>query len=288
MSETPFDKQRAVGNWQHGGYLEEIQGDRVYMSIVFTWLLPSAYSSAVWHRSLGRTVYAGGPAVDLHPEYLAEVAHVGGAAPFLRKHNPFATRTTTGCIRSCPFCPVSRIEGNFRELKAWPIAPILCDNNLTAASTHHFDRVVDSLRGVSGVDFNQGLDARLLIPHHASRLAELDVKCVRIAWDYLGQEAAVRQAHQILCAAGFSTWDIRVYVLIGFQDTPEDALYRLRTIWRELRSWPQPMRYQPLDTWKRNAYVAPGWTHRELQRYMKYWSSLTHLSGIPFEEYGQR
>jgi len=288
MSETPFDKQRAVGNWQHGGYLEEVQGNRVYMSIVFTWLLPQAYSKAVWHRSLGRTVYAGGPAVDLHPDYLSDVAHVGGVAPFLRKHNPLATRTTVGCIRSCPFCPVSQIEGGFHELKAWPIAPKVCDNNLTAASRPHFDRVIDSLWGVRGVDFNQGLDARLLTPYHAQRLAELDVKCVRLAWDHIDQEDAVRQAHQTLCAAGFSTWDIRIYVLIGWQDTPEDALYRLQTTWRDLRSWPGPMRYQPLDTWKRNSHVGDGWTHRELQRYMKYWSNLTHPSGIPFEEYGRR
>lgn len=41
----------------------------------------------------------------------------------------------------------------------------------------------------------------------------------------------------------------------------------------------------PLDATRRNQYVAPGWTERELKRYMRYWSNLRHVGSIPFDEF---
>lgn len=274
-------------NWSKT-FVEWKQGNTAYLSVVFTWDLPAAYQRAVWLRAQGYTVKAGGPAVMLMRDYLAGVAKCNGEElPALRRHNPDATFTSRGCIRRCPFCAVPRIEGELRELDNWEPAPIVCDNNLLACSRSHFDRVVDRLKPLSGIDFNQGLDARLLTDYHASRLAELDCMA-RLAFDSISYESSFVRAFEVLRKAGFPLNRIRVYVLIGFRDTPEDALYRLRRV-QGLGLKPNPMRYQALDALQRNSYVGPNWTHEQLTRYMRYWANLRYTEAVPFEEWdGQK
>ena len=147
--------------------------------------------------------------------------------------------------------------------------------------------VIDKLKPLKGIDFNQGLDARLLTDHHANRLRELDIEIIRIAWDDTHLENAIMSALERLQRAGFKSGNIRAYVLIGFKDTPEDALYRLQTL-KDMGVMPNPMRYQPLDTHKRNAYVGEHWTDVELKNYMRYWSRQIWLGHVPFEEYDFR
>jgi len=267
--------------------IERIEGDTALLSVVFTWDLPQAYSRAVWLREMGYHVRAGGPAVKLMPGYLADVAECNGmAVNALPWHNPDATFTSRGCIRRCPFCAVPRIEGELVELNDWSVRPIVCDNNLLACSKTHFDDVVDKLKPLSGIDFNQGLDARLLTKHHAERLAELD--CIaRLAWDDVTYESPFRRAYEVLRHAGFPAKRIFVYVLVGYNDTPEDALYRLSEIWK-MGSFPNPMRYQPLDALHKNSFVGEHWTERKLCRYMRYWARLFWFDvrfKIPFEKY---
>lgn len=273
-----------VSKWSGAGYAEWIDGLSAHLSVVFSWNLERAYQRAVWFSSLGYRVRAGGPAVALNPDFLADVAEIGGDVVALPHHNPNATFTTRGCIRKCPFCAVPKIEGDLIELAEWEPRPIVCDNNLLAASRVHFDRVIDRLKPLSGVDFNQGLDSRLLTDYHAGRLAELDLYVARLAWDTTAYESQFLTAYQRLRDAGLSERMIRVYVLIGFDDTPEDALYRLQTVWG-MSSFPNPMRYQPLDARRRNDYVAAAWTDRELKRFMRYWSRTHWFGHIPFQDY---
>lgn len=272
-----------AGDWSKG-VVHWCKNGVAYVSVVFSWDLAEAYQRCVWYAAQGYDVRAGGPAVAVNSGYLADVAEVGGVAAALRLHNRDATFTSRGCIRRCRFCAVPQIEGDLRELADWEPRPVVCDNNLLACSRAHFDKVIDKLKGVPQVDFNQGLDARLLTDYHADRLAELDTRLVRLAWDHVKLESAVMVAYERLRRAGFWKERIRVYVLIGFDDTPADALYRLESI-KALGVWPNPMRYQPLDVEKRNGYVASGWTDAELKRFMRYWSRQCWLASVPFEEY---
>jgi hypothetical protein len=265
-------------------FQEWTQKDKAYLSVVFTWDLPQAYQRAVWLKQMGLDVLAGGPAVDLMPSYLSGVAK---CLPYMHdvisRHNSQATFTSRGCVRRCPFCAVWRVEGELRELQDWPVRPIVCDNNLLACSRRHFDRVIDRLKPLSGIDFNQGLDARLLTAHHADRLAELDC-LVRLAFDSVRYEASFMDAFHMLRKAGIAKSRIRAYVLIGFNDTPEDTLYRLRAV-SGLGIEPSPMRYNPLDTLQRDSYVGPNWTDSELTRYTRYWANLRFFRAVPFEDF---
>lgn len=271
--------------WKSKGLADWTEGNTAFLSVVFSWRLADAFQRAIWHKAQGYEVKAGGPAVKINPGFLSQVADVDSDYPdAIAKHNPNATFTSRGCIRSCVFCAVPKMEGDLIELDDWPIRPIVCDNNLLACSKSHFDSVIDKLKPLKLIDINQGMDARLLTKYHAERLAELNMCAVRLAWDHSSQEKQFKNAYQTLIDVGFPPRKIRAYVLIGFNDDPNDALYRLEVI-RRMGSRPNPMRYQPLDAEKRNSYVSPKWTERELKDYMRYWSRLRWLEHIPFEEY---
>lgn len=263
-------------------------GRVVYLSVAFTWHLKDAKMMAEMFHNAGYHVIAGGPAVKLMPDYFNGVAEVGEEYhDAVAMHNPLATFTSRGCIRKCKFCAVPTIEGELVELDEWPVRPIVCDNNLLACSRRHFDKVIDNLKRLQWVDFNQGLDARLLTKYHADRLTELYC-IVRLAWDDVSLESQFRRAVEILLNAGMPKTRIRVYVLIGFNDTPEDALYRLKTI-RDLGLMPNPMRYNPLNAMERDVYVPSEWgrtseeANKLLRAYMRYWANLRFTHSIPFD-----
>jgi hypothetical protein len=265
-------------NWL-GTFYEKIVDDHAYISVIFSWHLQEALKRSSELKSQGIDVIMGGPAA----------VYAGIDAGFevpdaVVWHNPNACRTSKGCPFHCEFCINQNIE--YREYDSWIPRPIVIDDNITAGSVNHFDKVIDSLKQFDEVDFNQGISAALVTNHHAERLKELNLKYIRMAWDNINYESKFMRGWDILRRAGFTRSKIAVYILIGFHDTPEDARYRLEMV-RRLGGEPFCMRYQPLDTPKRNAFVEEGskWTHAELQRYCRYWNSLRFTSRVPFDEF---
>lgn len=250
-----------------------VKGNVLCVSVPFSWLLGDAEKiKKQWQGS----VIIGGPGI-MQPSF------IDGLEPLLF-HNPCATFTTRGCVNNCKFCAVPKIEGDLTEVRDFRPAPIICDNNLLAASKRHIRRVVDQLKQFPIVDFNQGLEAKRFKPDIADMLGELNCK-VRFAFDHWEQEAATRDAIE-LCRKR-TTADIQVYCLIGYEDDPEAAKAKLELI----RSWgvlPNPMRYQPLDAKRKNEYVHPNWTEKELADTMRYYSRLNWLGHIPFSQYKVR
>lgn len=268
--------------------LEWIDQAKAYLSIVFTWQLADAWSRCVWYKEQGYKVHAGGPAVSLFPEYLKQVATINGAVlDALPRHNPQATRFSTGCINACPFCAVPIIEGELVERKGDP-KPIVCDNNLLACSRRHFDYVIDTLKCVPQVDMNQGLDSHLLTEYHVDRLRELSLHCVRFAWDHTADESHVMRAIELCLRAGIPKSKIRVYVLVGWRDSPEDALYRMQTLKDMGLGKNSPMRFQPIrgeGVLLKDSYLEPTWTEYEMRRFMHYWFRQAWVSKIPYADW---
>jgi len=276
--------------WPKGPY-RWIENRTLYISVPFTWNLPAVKKLAEQKDFRYDEVVAGSPAVQLRPDYLGKIGAIGESPGALQRINPEATRTTTGCPNHCSFCGIGQglIEpGGFRELPDWPDNPVICDNNLLAASKKHFDRVVDRLKKHEYADFNQGLEAGRITAHIARRLCELKKPLVRLAWDTMGQEKRFMRGVETLLKAGFPKSRISVYVLIGFEDTPVDALYRLQTL-SELGLTTSPMRYTPLYSLEKD-YVngEKGWTNDLLLDYMKYWFNRRFFRGIPFAEFDRK
>ena len=260
-------------NW-HKDIAQWRVGNTLYLSVVFTWQLKEADEIAMQHN--GKTLI-GGPAVKLMYGDDTKIPY-----DILSFHNPLATFTTRGCPNKCSFCAVPIIEGEFRELQEWKPNPVICDNNLLACSKQHFERVINSLMQFPYADFNQGLDARLLTDWHVEQLSRLKHVHLRFAFDHISSETVVHDAIKRTQSRGMK--DIGVYVLIGYSDTPEDALYRLEKV-REWGIRPNPMRYQPLNTETKNSYIHPMWSEEELRKMMKYYSRLRWLEHIPYDEY---
>ena len=92
------------------------EGRTLFISVPFTWNLPSVKNILMHRDFFWDKAVVGGPAVELMPEYLPKLDHVtiGHHMPgVLQRVNPLATRTTEGCTRTCGFCGVGtgKIEG---------------------------------------------------------------------------------------------------------------------------------------------------------------------------------
>jgi len=202
----------------------------------------------------------------------------------------YFARTTMGCVRHCTFCAVPKLEPNYRPLPAWRSQVkkvrdnfgeqhhlVILDNNILACDD--FPEIIKGIRDegfVPGaklnkrqrtVDFNQGIDARLITPKIAKLLGSICLSPVRLAFDYDGVETAYRRAVGLLADQGFD--EFTNYILFNFHDDPA-SLYRRMSINLDLsekhgvRVTGFPMRYIPTDHVKRG-YVGPHWHWRYLR-----------------------
>lgn len=171
--------------------------------------------------------------------------------------------TTRGCIRKCPFCVVPKKEGKIKVVgdiyDLWDgIAEkiVLIDNNFLAAPEDHFYKVVNQIKkNKLTVDFNQGLDHRLLTDENYKALKGL--KCYgyhRFAFDDIRQEKSVIRAIELMKRHGTiaSFW----YVLVGFNSTFEEDLYRAKLLQKHKQkafiqryNYTKERMYIPLARW---------------------------------------
>ena len=228
-------------------------------------------------------------------------------------HDAYFSYASRGCIRKCSFCGVPKLEGAQRDTESISdivrgiedlYGPkkdlVLMDNNVVASP--RFREIIAEIRDlgfVDGaklergrvpvkrrVDFNQGVDARILCKDPAF-LRELSTICIsplRIAFDHLGLRKPYCQAIQYACDAGLA--ELSNYMLYNFHDTPKDLFERMRlnvTLNEQLgvRIFSFPMRYQPTDLPDRS-HIGKHW-NRYWLRSMQLILQATHgiVSGSP-------
>jgi hypothetical protein len=207
-------------------------------------------------------------------------------------HDAYFVRITKGCIRSCKFCAVPLLEKEFGLMN--PLRRqvseartqhrekqhlVVMDNNILGVP--EIADIIAEIRALGfeagakrngrerTVDFNQGLDARLISqkPELAKLLASICVSPIRLAFDFVGIRAAYERAIRLLVAEGFK--EFTNYMLFNFNDTPRDLYDRLwvnANLNKELgvRITGFPMRFIPMDDVSRR-HVAPGWKWRYLR-----------------------
>lgn len=190
--------------------------------------------------------------------------------------------TTRGCIRNCPFCIVPKLEGKLRPVikdirrHIYPEHKrvILWDNNFLASPD--WKKIIKELIDLDlVVDFNQGLDARLMNEEKASMLAKLRMKLIRMAYDDIKEKKAITKAVNLLSEFGVNKRKIFIYALYNFYDprrhygdTPSTFFERIKYI-AELGCVSYPMRYEPPYSLKKNQYVSPFWTAEKLEMIAK-------------------
>ncbi|MFA4871358.1 MAG: hypothetical protein WC623_24380 [Pedobacter sp.] len=197
-------------------YLARFSVDKIYVSCVFDW---NKEKCKTWEG------YAdiGGSGYDLSKKLPPEIEAV----------NPHINLgfTTRGCIRNCSFCIVPEKEGNIRIvgdlLDLWDGKNkdvVLMDNNILALPDH-FELICKQARDNKiRIDFNQGLDCRLLTPDIAYLLKITPLRIYRFAFDHPSLLPVVDNTITILKNAGINQalW----YVLAGFNTTFQEVLDR--------------------------------------------------------------
>lgn len=136
-----------------------------------------------------------------------------------------------GCIRYCPFCLVHDKEGGIKAVEPVDLNPNgewieVLDNNFFANSEWH--SAMDYLLRLKQPVNLHGVDVRIIDEEQAFYLNRLRMKQnIHIAWD-LPQLDLTEQLQSML--KYIKAWKITCYVLVGFNSTLEQDLYRLETL----------------------------------------------------------
>lgn len=202
--------------------------------------------------------------------------------------NSYIFSTTKGCSRGCEFCAVKNITKI--EYKYLPIKPkieyisskfgerkdlILLDDNLL--QSQKFDKIIDEIKDCGFytgaklnrkkryVDFNQGLDLRLLKKDHISRFTEIPLKPLRFALDRMELNKIFLKKIRWLIDYGFR--EISIYMLYNFKDSPGDIYKRIELCVNlnekyGTRIYSFPMKYAPINL-KNRSYIGKKWTKRQ-------------------------
>lgn len=144
--------------------------------------------------------------------------------------------TTRGCIRNCSFCIVPKKEGKIKAVadiyNIWDKKHnkvVLLDNNILALKDHFFKIAAQLKYEKLTVDFNQGLDFRLLDIDVCKELKRLKHSTeYRFAFDNPNDSDKILKAIELLKSTGINraNW----YVLVGFNTTFEQDLFRFELL----------------------------------------------------------
>jgi len=141
--------------------------------------------------------------------------------------------TTRGCIRQCEFCVVPEKEGGIRVIgdlidlwdRQGEVITVL-DNNILAMP-EHFELICKQAQERKlRIDFNQGLDHRLLTDDIAAEMKKTRHKGEwRFAFDHPDMIDGIKVTLRILLKHGIKRtfW----YVLVGYNTTLDEDLFRL-------------------------------------------------------------
>jgi hypothetical protein len=123
-------------------------------------------------------------------------------------------------------------------------------------------------RVIRYIDFNQGLDARLINNENCALLAKLPLKPFRLAYDNLKETKVFIKATKI--AINNKIYDLSNYILYNFEDRPTELWTRLLNVitlynnnTNKLRAFSFPMKYAPIDEKNRN-YIGKFWNKKYL------------------------
>lgn len=253
------------------------QPDKAYISCIF---FQNTKRVKDYAAQFSCPVELGGSGVDLKKELSYEIEHIRPDYSLYDLDYSLGF-TSRGCIRKCGFCVVPEKEGMIRDNA--PISEflhpdhkkvILLDNNFQA-SPRWKENIVFLVERDLKVNFNQGLDIRLVNEEFARRLADTNYynwtfkhRGLHFAFDSMGVEKAVVQGIDVLTNAGIRASHLMFYVLVGYDTTFDEDLYRVNIL-RDLGVKPYIQLYNQTKD-------------RELRRLAR-WINRKYYEFLPFE-----
>ena len=118
------------------------------------------------------------------------------------------------------------------------------------------------------VDFNQGIDSRLITKSNMDKLAEVNIYPLRIAFDHWALKDVYEKS--IRTAVGSGIKSLSNYLLYNFEDKPEELYHRLRMnvdLCEELGAsiYSFPMKYHPINDkefFMNRDYIGKHWNRK--------------------------
>lgn len=170
-----------------------IHYDRVYQSKVFD----ETYSKDNEFVIMADEIIKGGTGYDLDNKLPEEVEHMMPDYSIYGIKNIAYGFMTRGCPRACKFCIVADKEGR-QSHKVADLSEFwngqryieLMDPNILACKSSD-DLLTQLAESKAKVDFNQGLDARLLTRENIEIINRIKVDKIHFAWDSMKDEKAV-------------------------------------------------------------------------------------------------
>lgn len=169
--------------------------------------------------------------------------------------------TTRGCVRKCEFCIVPKKEGLIHDI---PLCELnqkgkyikILDNNFFASCT--WKKRLDQLKKFNQpLEFNAGIDLRLLTEEQCLELQKCKIKSIHCAWDNYKDKEVILPKLEML-SKYIKPYKILCYVLVGFENKEivETDIERVNTIW-SLGVYPFVMGYINFDDpkWEKSRSV---------------------------------
>lgn len=131
-----------------------------------------------------------------------------------------------------------------------------------------YSRLFKPYKRMRHIDFNQGIDARLINDYNMSRLAETNIHPLRIAFDHYEQRDIYVNAVKTATRHGIKS--LSNYLLYNFTDKPEELYYRLKInveLCEELNVdiYSFPMKYHPVrdpQYFRNRDYIGTHWNKK--------------------------
>ncbi|MEG0234725.1 MAG: hypothetical protein RR523_00805 [Cetobacterium sp.] len=118
------------------------------------------------------------------------------------------------------------------------------------------------------IDFNQGIEGKLVTDENMKKLAEVNIEPLRIAFDHWGLEKIYDRAIRFAVKNGIK--NLSNYMLYNYQDKPEELYYRLKmtvNLCEELDAniYSFPMKYHPINDpefFMNRDYIGKYWNRK--------------------------
>lgn len=276
MKISAWHKQQGDSVEWYRGILSDHM-NRVYMSKVFSftpdyeWAIDAdeiikGGSGYAIELENGREIYHKERDNDLP----AEVEHMYpdySLYPNLTKDTAYGF-LTRGCPRGCSFCHVAAKEGqcsykvaNLDEFWKGQKELVLSDPNILACKDHK-DLLQQLLDSKARVEFNQGLDVRLVNDGNIDLIRQMRIKYIHFAFDRYQDKSIIEPKLRMFReATGWGRHKVVVYILVNYDTELWQDIERIQ-LCRELDFSPFPMIYD-------KEHCDP--TYKKLQRWCNDW-----------------
>lgn len=224
--------------------------DKIYASKVFDFSkLPNG---------LDKKTIIGGTGYDLSiklPDYIEYLCPDYFLYPNCDYSIGFITR---GCNRNCSFCKVPKKEGKIKFNQSWEKFKnpkgkywVFLDNNILAYEDH-ISILKEIIEQKMIIDFNQATDIRLVNEENAELLAKIKwYTYYRFSFDWVFLDKIVIEKVKLLNNFGLSSYKMFCFILIGYNTTIEEDLYRVE-LCRELKINPFVMPYDKFNKYQKD------------------------------------